>query len=114
MRSTQEKWVERIRLAAEDAGFELVHDPQWGNTGVVRVEGKRSFEPLAEISYNFQSGYCSFDRITGLGMEPFRFVPFGRDPEGRRRSLEEVTAWMVEAIAVIDAPTSEASLRGEW
>lgn len=81
MRNTQEKFTEALREAAENAGFELVENRQWGNTGTYRIEKPDSFVPALVMSYGFYDGYASFDNVqppigdrAHLGGEKFPYV----------------------------------------
>lgn len=64
-RSTQTKFIAAVSAIAKDAGMELVHDPQWGNTGRLRIEPADGFVPVLEMTYNFQQGYAGFEGIPG-------------------------------------------------
>jgi hypothetical protein len=69
MRSTQQKFIELFTKAfgrpiflAEPAKapmVEVVHDPQYANTGRLRVQRPGAFDTLLEIRYDFQTGYQS-------------------------------------------------------
>lgn len=60
--TTQKKWLRMLEQEiAKHEGVELIVNSEWANTGRISVESPDSFEPLISFSYNFQTGYCSFD-----------------------------------------------------
>lgn len=105
MRSIQEKWLARIEAAVPE-GFEVVHKPQYANTGTLYIQSEDSFDPEAVISYNFQDAYASFDRVEGLFTADFSalgahgYVTY--TAHDRHPSLEEVTHLFVAALGRLE------------
>lgn len=64
MRSTQEKFTAALEALVVSAGFELVNDRRFSNTGTFRIEAEDSFAAVLSMSYSFQDGYTSFQDVT--------------------------------------------------
>jgi hypothetical protein len=78
--TTQEKFLAKMRETAEDRDLQLIVDYGYANTGTVAFETEEEFDPVLSFSFNFQSGYCSFDR-TDWGQR-YPYVTF-RPQEGK-------------------------------
>ena len=58
--STQSKFIDKLRELAKSEGLQLIHNPNFSNTGELRFERSNSFRPLLIIGYSFQQGYATF------------------------------------------------------
>ena len=59
--NSQELILSRITTAVEAVeNVLLIHDREYGNTGVLRALDTVTLDQIAAVSYDFQSGYCHF------------------------------------------------------
>lgn len=60
MNSVQKKFFEHLDDAANDAGFEVVVQHEWGNSGTLHLQTARSFDTWLSIPYVFHSDHAAF------------------------------------------------------
>jgi hypothetical protein len=78
--TTQEKFMAQMEAIAEEFGLDFVCDSRYANTGTIRFQPQSSFSTLVEFSYDFQSGYASFNGFPSFG-QPTDFTA----SDGRKR-----------------------------
>lgn len=59
-RSTQDKTLAMLGAIAKDNGLEMIHNPQWANTGILRFEAEDSLTAVLSITYGFYDNYSGF------------------------------------------------------
>lgn len=69
MRTTQEKFIQRMSKLANDLKLETIVDPAYHNTGAIRFQPADSFEMIVTVYYKFFDSYASFNVIGPGGQE---------------------------------------------
>lgn len=98
--NTQEKFLAAMGRLAEKHDVDLIVDHSYSNTGRIAFQPHEAFQSLLTFSFNFQTGYASFNG-DDLGDTPrergWSYVT--AKPEERHRTLDQFMSRIAELLA---------------
>lgn len=98
MRTTQEKFIQRMVKLANELKLEPIVDSAWSNTGCIRFQPADSFDTIVTVHYKFFDSYASFDVIGSGGQELIEkpggvgYCKYDATFEGKVRRIAETVA----------------------
>jgi len=57
----QERFIRVLGEMMTESGYELVHQPDWANTGTIDIVERGEFTPVVSFTYKFQTGHNVFE-----------------------------------------------------